>query len=343
MLPPSHETARLSSVLRLLISLAVAAGLLALLFVWGDLDFETVEATFRKLDARVYATALGIHVLLYLMRALRFRMLLPPEERPRFLPVLAVSAGHNLAAFVLPAKTGEATLVVYLKKYCGVSGAAGLATLLVSRILDLAILSGSVGLACLLADRLDGEAPAAWVRPTGWALVVGSVTFFVLATRGDRLVSLYEFLARVTGFRRTGLGARLGARAVEVGDALRCAGSRWFPSFLLSIPMWVGAYLFYAVLARGFGLPESISLAEASFGGGLAMVANLLPVNGFAGFGTQEAGWVVGFSVLGVSRDLALSTGLGAHIVQLFNIALLGVLGHLAMGFLGKRTPGAED
>ena len=64
--------------------------------------------------------------------------------------------------------------------------------------------------------------------------------------------------------------------------------------------------------------------------------SNLLPINGFAGFGTQEAGWAVGFRMLGVPPDVALATGLGVHVVQLVNVVLMGVLGQVALGLLGS-------
>ena len=78
---------------------------------------------------------------------------------------------------------------------------------------------------------------------------------------------------------------------------------------------------------------------EATFGSGLAVLTNMLPINGIAGFGTQEAGWVAGFAWLGVGRELALATGLGAHLVQLANACLFGLLGHLAMGLASRPAP----
>ena len=321
----------------MLVSLALAGGLLALLVVWADLDWATFKATWRSLPLEVYLLALGLHAALYFLRAHRFRLLLPRDDRPPFSQVLAVSAAHNLAAFVLPAKTGEVSLVVYLKRVCGVSGAAGLASLLVSRLLDLGMLIGSVGLACLFVESLDGGALPAWVRPSGGLLLLGSVVFFALAMRGDSLIAVYSFIARVTRFEQTQHGKRVAARAAEVADSLRLAGRRWVGAALLSIPIWIGAYLFFAVLARGFGLPESVTLAEAAFGSGLALAANILPINGFAGFGTQEMGWGAGFVALGVEPKLAFSSGLGAHIVQLTNICVMGVIGHLAMGMFPQR------
>ena len=108
----------------------------------------------------------------------------------------------------------------------------------------------------------------------------------------------------------------------------------------LSLPIWGLVFLFYAVLARGFGLGE-LAFAEAVFGAGLAVLANLLPVNGFAGFGPQDMGWVVGFASLGVPRELATTSALAVHLVYLFNIALFGLVGHLVLGLLG--TPGARS
>jgi hypothetical protein len=97
-------------------------------------------------------------------------------------------------------------------------------------------------------------------------------------------------------------------------------------------------FLFYALLVRGLGGAQDLSFAQAVFGSGLSTVANLLPINGFAGFGSQEAGWVVGVGALGVPRELALSTGLAVHVVQLFNVLLLGLLGHLFMGLMSARA-----
>ena len=118
--------------------------------------------------------------------------------------------------------------------------------------------------------------------------------------------------------------------------ALTEVGGRLVSGVLLSLPLWLCVFLFYAILARGFGLSE-ISFAEAIFGSSLAVLSNLLPINGFAGFGTQDAGWVFGFTFLGVDRGLAIESALAFHLVYVFNIAALGLLGQAAMGVLPGR------
>ena len=128
---------------------------------------------------------------------------------------------------------------------------------------------------------------------------------------------------------------KLGQRAVgaleQLSSAFELVSTRQLVAgALLSPPIWISSFFFYAILARAFGL-ENLRLDEAVFGSSLAVLANLLPVNGFAGLGTQEAGWVVAFEILGVPRDLAFESGVAAHLVYLFNLALFGLLGHAAM------------
>lgn len=326
---------------RILISLLLAALLLAALAWWGGVGPAEMGRALRALPARTYFVALALHAAIYLLRALRFRLLLPPASRPPFGHVLAVSSAHNLAAYVLPAKTGEASFVVYLKGLCGVRGAESLASLLISRLLDLATLSGGVGAAALVLGLVEGDGARAWALPLGGVLLAAALALGLLCLRSDWLPTGARELARLLRLDRRGLGAKLAAATEQVAAALREAGrgGRLLAGALVSLPLWVGVFLFYAVLARGLGI--GADLAHATFGSGLAIAANLLPVNGLAGFGTQEAGWVVGFGLLGVPRDLALSSGLGAHLVQLANVILFGLLAHLALGLLPRTGPSA--
>jgi len=324
--------------LRLLLSFAVAAALLVLLFHWGELSLEELIETWRRLPGLVYLEALAVHVSIYLLRTIRFQLLLPPESRSDYGRVLGVSAAHNLASYVLPAKTGEASLVVYLKKVCGVPRSEGLASLVVSRLLDLATLFGMLGLACLYLKG-TGHLEPDWVVPLGGLLVLGSLTLLVLSWRSDWLVHFFVIPMRLLRLESTRPGAKLTERAQRVGLALRQAGGegRLWKAALISVPLWLGVFLFFLILARGFGLSEELGPIDSLFGSSWAMLANLLPINGFAGAGTQELGWVVGYVQLGVPEDLALSTGLGVHLVQLANVVGMGLVGHLAMALLAPR------
>lgn len=323
--------------LRLLLSLLIAGVLLAILFSWGGLSFAELLESWKALPLGVYLQAMAIHFGIYLMRAARFRVLLPPSQRPTLFALLAVSASHNLAAYVLPAKTGEGTLVLYLRKLCGVPAGEGLASLVVSRLLDLSTLCALLAISTLLLANSGVLAPS-WSWPLGGVLSLGALALFAISARSGILVSVMTGVLRFLRLSSTKLGRKVESSAERVGDALAEAGGegRLLTSILLSFLIWFGVFAFYMVLAAGFGIDESLGAIKSTFAASWAVLANLLPINGFAGAGTQEFGWVVGFKMVGVEESLALSSGLGAHLVQLANVVLFGLIGHLVMAIVGS-------
>ncbi|MCA8979857.1 MAG: flippase-like domain-containing protein, partial [Planctomycetes bacterium] len=308
----------MKTLLRIAASLALAALLLWGFGRWSGLSWGELFGSWRSVDLATWTTALGLHAAVYVLRAWRFQLLFPPAARPGIGRLLAVAAAHNLAAYVMPAKTGEAAFVLYARKTCGVSGSQALASLITSRLLDLCTVCAGLGVACSVLAAGRGNAPA-WFTPLGAMLAVLAVVIGVLAWKSHWLVALYTVFASYTRLDRTSLGRRADALAQRVSHALLEAGSegRVIKAALVSAPQWLGIFLFYGVLVRGLGLSETVDLSQAALGSGLAVVANLLPINGFAGFGTQEAGWVLGFGALGVSKDLATATSVGVHMIQL--------------------------
>ncbi len=329
--------------LRLLLSLLIAGVLLAILFSWTDVNLVDVAEAFRQLPTSVYVKAMLVHLGIYVLRAARFRVLLPPSNRPGFFALLAVSSSHNLAAYVLPAKTGEGTLVLYLRNVCGVPAGEGLASLVVSRLLDLATLALLLSVATLwLGTR--GTLAVAWSYPLGGVLGAGAVALFLLSARSVWLVRTLTWFVRNLRLDGTRIGRKVTVQADGVAQAFHAAGGagRLRLAAVLSIPLWMGVFLFYLVLARGFGLGEDLNAIEATFASAWAVLANLLPINGFAGAGTQELGWVVGFTTVGVDEAAATTSGLGAHLVQLLNVVLFGFIGHALMA-LTKSSSSSED
>jgi uncharacterized protein (TIRG00374 family) len=236
---------------------------------------------------------------------------------------------------------------VYLRAHAAVPAASGTAALLVSRLLDLASLCLCMALATLHLVWTRAELPR-WLFALALLLCLTAGLLMFLSARSDVLVRAASWLARRLGAARSQLGHKLLARSEELGEALRRApeGRVLWIAAAQSLLMWLGIFVFYGILARGMGMPRDLGLSEYAFGSSLAVLTNLLPINSFAGFGTQEGGWLVGFSLLGIPRDLALSTGLGVHLAQLASTVALGIVGHLAMGWLPstiERTRAGTD
>jgi uncharacterized membrane protein YbhN (UPF0104 family) len=323
--------------LRLSLSFAVAGVLVWLLLVWSGTSPGEVWRTLRAMDSSVYWTSLAVQAAIYPLRAARFRALLDPD-RPRPLArLIPITAAHSLTAYLLPAKVGEASLVVYLKRGLGLPGATGLAVLFVARLLDFATVAGALAAACLVIGAAGSYPQLDWLLPLGAALLVPTLVFAWLGARGEQLVRCVSWLLRRARLDRSVLGARALGFAEHVRTAMQeVRGGRLARAALWTLPIWALVFLFYAVLARGLGLSE-LCWAEAVFGSSLAVLSNLLPINGFAGFGTQDMGWVFGFTVLGAARDVATQSALAFHVVYVFNMVVFGVLGHAFIGRAPQR------
>ena len=348
-----------SQLLRVLASLGVAAGLLWALIAWGGVEPADIVDTLKGLTLLQGLVALSVHAGISLLRAWRFSILMPAEVRPCYGRVLAASSAHNLAAYVLPLKSGEGTFILYTAGVAEVPARSSMASLLVSRLLDLIVLCAVMVLVTWLAPLLSagmpgealGESPARVAGLISRMFTVGGVFLVVgllaawVCVRRSGFAALIARLLRLLHIESTALGAKLVAFIGRFSEALDEAGARggmWRASFV-SVALWCGVISFYAVLFPAFGWPEGqMIVVPAVLAAGFATLANLLPVNGFAGFGTQEGGWVVGMSLWGVDPELALAIGVSAHLVQLGNVVLFGLLGHLGMALLPK-APGAES
>jgi glycosyltransferase 2 family protein len=325
--------------LRLALSLGVAAGLLAALLAIGGVHPAELLSGIRRLSIESYAAALGLTVVVYLLRALRFRVLLPDGSRPSFLALLSITASYTMASVILPAKIGEASFVVYAGRVGGVQTSEAFACLLVARLLDFGTLALGMAIACLALASTHAYPDLPWLGALGCVLLPAALLLFAASARGDLLVRFASAASRALGFGRTKTGRRLLSASERIGESLRAAGGRGrlLEATLLSLPAWVCVFLYCAVLARGLGLPAETTLAQATFGAGLAILTTLIPVSAFANFGTLEAGWVLGFHALGVGTDLAYATGVGLHLVQIANTVLLGLLGHVGMALAAHR------
>jgi uncharacterized membrane protein YbhN (UPF0104 family) len=71
-------------------------------------------------------------------------------------------------------------------------------------------------------------------------------------------------------------------------------------------------WTFYAYM-RGFGV--EIPFTKMIFGSTIGVIANALPISGIGNWGTLEVGWAAGFLMVGLSKEKAIATGFGVHII----------------------------
>ena len=256
--------------LRITLSIVLAGGLLALLMVYGGVGPGDVLAAVGRVPPSVYLLALALHLFTYSMRALRFRVLLPREHRPGFRRSLVISSAHNMASYLLPAKTGEASLVVYLRLQAAVPASRGLAALLVARFLDGATLCIALALACSslrTEPRFEG---LHWLGSASVLLASSALLFLLLSIRGDLIVRAGERVLRWIRLHHWTRGERFLVKTNSLAQALRAESHRGLGAgILFSLALWASVFGFYALLSRAMGMPDWVGYPEATFGAAL--------------------------------------------------------------------------
>jgi uncharacterized protein (TIRG00374 family) len=216
---------------------------------------------------------------------------------------------------VLPSKLGELSYPYLLKRIGATNVTEGLASLIVSRVYDFFII-----LAILLFVSI-GFGGLFEVHPSLIILLVvvllGFIVFALLY-----MSRFLRWLSNVSGRMTTRTGSRNVKLVRWMQEKMNAmaedfyaieARKTYFPVSLTSLVSWVMIFFTFFAYMKGFGV--DIPLAKMIFGSTVGVIANALPISGIGNWGTLEAGWAAGFLMVGLSKEKAIATGFGVHII----------------------------
>jgi len=303
--------------------LQMAVGLILLAAVLWVAGPARVVELLRATDLLWYAAAAGVYAVVAAARGLRLALLAPIGVLEACQLGMAVQA----AVQVIPARLGELSLPVLLRRASGLPLSAGAGILLAVRALDMAALGAWAGTAIGIHWGL--ERPI--ILAASAILVLPLVFLPLLASLGDRLATRFLAPRGLAGRRWT----RRIRRTRGTLELLRRQPLRLLSALALSLAGWGFLWISVWCLLRAIG--HSMALDAVVLGAASASVATLLPVNVFASFGTMETGWTAAFAALGVSVTTAAATGLAVHILSLMVTVLYGAVAFVTMPALRRR------
>jgi hypothetical protein len=269
------------------------------------------------------AVGFGLFALANLFKSERLRRLTPEAAGTGSVPHFSMVCVYNLVSALMPAGIGEASYPAMLRMRRGGSVAAGVSAVVVTRLMDLAVVAG-----CAVAALWAASAHRVPNRALMTAVFLGALVAAIAGTsraRGSRL-------ARRAWGRLTG-----GLDEASAAQPLRVAGAAWRSRTVmiaLTASFWAAGFAASWSVVMALGLP--LDFAQLVEGNSLALLMSALPFRGALGFGTQHVGWVAGLAVFGWSRGEALDVAIPIHLVTAaFTIALgaagwaLGLTRHL--------------
>jgi len=333
-------------VARVALPAAVTAAVVVVL--WRQLEPGALGALLGSVSPSWLVTGTGCFLALHVVRALRFRALLPGQALSAG-ELLPLALAVTLLGNTLPARGGEVSFVVLTRAGHGVPAAASTAAIAVARVLDLiAVAAWFVPLALLALPRLP--AAAAWPRVVETRGVVALVTAGVLllaataaaaAAQGRRAAAAMGRLAERRGWsRRRWVGRVVAfvadtAEALErlrtrrlLGTALGLTGAAWLLTFA-----WLYAYF----RSLGQEAPFGLFVVGVTF----AVLSKALPLPSLGGHGPSEAGWALGFTLLGWPPATAIATGLAVSVLNVGTVFLFGLPALAWVGARARRARGA--
>jgi len=268
-------------------------------------------------------------------RAFRFTYLLP--FRPaRFLTLLAIAFALSMFNNVLPSRSGEVTFVYMMQQQHDVPAGEATAVLVVARIFDvLAVATLFVATALLSLSRLPGQ--ALWiVLIAALFLLLTVVVLAAIPWLGRWGLGLLEWLLshrRWQGLTLSDLilrGSRAAVRAFEAIRSVRTCGL----TALWSLLIWLGTFAWFWAFLAATGIRTNA--AQVIVGATFAVLSKAVPFITVGGLGAHEAGWTVGFMLVGFDRRAAIASGFAVNILTLLVSLLGGGLGLTGL-FLARR------
>jgi len=286
--------------------LAVAAYFAGIEYFLG---WKAVFSGWSMIPPSTLAVAVLLLVVSYLLRTWRiwgyFGLTTPAE----FFSALSVTLQHNLLNHMLPARSGEISFPILLKRRFQFDLVHSSAALFWLRLLDLHFVAG---LALLLVMARIGQPFAGAVLAAIWLLL----PLFVAPSLLARISRRHEDIAE------RGRWSRLLGRFLR---GLPDSGRNTLHSLALTWLNWVVKLGLVAWLFRSF----SGATFEASLAGMLGgEVTSVLPFHAPGGIGTYEAGVVLATAPYQVPLDVAAASSVNVH---LFLLGMAAISGGIAL------------
>ena len=312
------------------IGLVVTVGLVWVLFRY--VDWPEVWGVLRRVGPRHAALGLGIYLLLYLVRGYRFWLLAP---RTPFPVMMCITAVHNVLLRLLPMRTGDFSYAILVKR----AGTAGLGESLID-VLLLRLLDTTAVVALFAATLALNPGLFRASVPITLAATCGVGTLGLLCVLFFRpLLRLsHAGASRLLRLVRVDRHPRIGAFLTKIDRTVttyRALPTRTVLGLAAcTMAQWILNFVFVFAIMRAFSI--SVGPAQAVLGGTAAVVTGFLPIGGIGSFGTLEAGWALGFALVGLPANVAVASGFGFSIVTFVYAALFGVIGWFLLGRVGR-------
>lgn len=298
-------------------------------FLMLRVDWQHFPMVINRLNVKDLLISLVLFICANLVRALRFYRL--DHIGKSLLHWWNINAFYNFITATLPGGGGEAATVYVIKRFSEFNVFSALRILLFSRFMDIFALSMLFLTAAVSISSLTPYREVAiWLSSSLFLLasiaLLRSSEQFILklvkkfSSRGIVLQNIYEKLFELA----------------KMAEEQR--GNRSFIIALIqSVFMMIAAIVSIHFALLSFGV--DFTVVQSFYGFGVYAIFQIVPIQGFAGIGTQAAWWTLALNAAGYRDPDTIVIGFILHAVMYIFITILGITSFLA-GMLRDKSPG---
>ncbi len=309
--------------------LSLGFGIILISWLLSQLELSKTIEIIRGVPISLLILGFFCYFAGFYLRSLRFSLLLPPGKPIKHLfPIVLV---HYTALNIIPARLGELSYVYLLKKVDNMSTGCSLSSLIMSRVFDQIAIS-----LLFLISSFSVNFSSQWLTTLklfvgGLLVVIFVMLLFILAYKElcvqlleKLLVRLrldnYKIIQRIMQIIKETV---LAFRNIEVkGNAIRI--------FLLSGLIWLSIFTVNFCLLQAFEV--KLSYIEVVLATSFIIFLTVLPLQLIMGI--HEATWTFVAVTLGVSKNTAIVSAFGTHILSTLYLFLFGLYGLWKMSFI---------
>lgn len=312
-------------------------------FVLRGADLGRVADAMLSARLDLIGLAVLAMVATYMARAIRWCHLLEPLGRVHLGVALRATVMGFAATAMLPGRVGELLRPYVLARQERLSVSATIGTVVLERLLDLAVILLIFGISVLLFEPRSGIESSGLLS----ALHAGALAAagFALGTLGLACAAaaspagVGRGVARVTSLLPAGLSQRLAQLSHRFSEGL---GVMRRPGALVWAMLWT-AVVWTSITAGLWFVSVAFAIDMSPAGAGIVLVLVVLgvAVPTPAGVGGYHAAFQVGATTLfAASAENAVGAGLVAHAISFLPVTLAGLV---IMGYEGVRLAGIRQ
>ncbi len=310
------------------IALAVVAGIVLLAIVLYGVDVGRVRQLIAGVDPGWLALAAVLYVSAYVVRSLRWRLVLRPVQKVKISESFFMLMAGYFLNYIIPIRAGEIAKSFFLKRLRGVPIATSLPTIFVDKLLELLSIVLVVLLIPVLSIDLNGY--VATLVYTVLAVFALALFLLVMAIRSEAATTRFlsatvSWLpARVADRFKSWISLFVSGMGVARANA-RALG----PLVGYTLLAVVIDAIYFSCVFRAFAM--DVPFAQVLFGYTLISLSYILPTPP-AQIGHNEAVMVVIFAIgFGYGLDEVTAVMILAHIMTGLIVTGLGLWSFGAM------------